>query len=259
MQLAGSNSDQARINWIAKTLQTIPKGMRILDAGAGELRLKPYCSHLEYVSQDFCQYEGSGDGKALQTGAWDTTRIDIVSDITSIPVPDASFDTVLCSEVLEHIPNPVVAIQEFARVLKSGGFLLLTAPFCSLTHFAPHHFASGLNRYWYEEHLPAMGLEIEEITPNGNWFEFMGQELSRARYVSRTFSSPLLGWFMLAASYPLRAALTLLSKWDRGSSQLLCYGYMIKARKLPVCPKTKSSQTCQVTADTALALSVQGA
>lgn len=232
MPLAGSNSDEARISWVAKSLQSIPRGLRILDAGAGELRLKPFCAHLDYVSQDFCQYEGAGDAKALQTGTWDTTRIDIVSNITAIPVPDSSFDVVLCSEVLEHIPNPVNAIQELVRVLKPGGTLLLTAPFCSLTHFAPYHFASGLNRYWYEEHLPAMGVKIEEITPNGNWFEFMGQELSRARFVSRTYSSAMLGWLMLAASYPLRAVLALLSKSDRGSSQLLCYGYMVKASKL---------------------------
>jgi ubiquinone/menaquinone biosynthesis C-methylase UbiE len=239
MKLAGTNSDQARIDWVSKALKSIPSGQRILDAGAGELRLKPYCAHLEYVSQDFCQYEGAGDGKALQTGAWDTTRIDIVSNIVSIPVPDASFDVVLCSEVLEHIPNPVAAIQEFARVLKPGGTLLLTAPFCSLTHFAPYHFAAGLNRYWYEEHLPANDIHIQEITPNGNWFEFMGQELSRARFVSRTYSSALLGWLMLAASYPLRAMLALLSEGDRGSSQLLCYGYMVKARKhtVPVAPQ----------------------
>lgn len=238
MKLAGTNSDQARIDWVSKALQSIPSGQRILDAGAGELRLKQYCSHLDYVSQDFCQYEGSGDGTALQTGAWDTTKIDIVSNIVSIPVPDASFDVVLCSEVLEHIPNPVAAIQEFARILKPGGTLLLTAPFCSLTHFAPYHFAAGLNRYWYEEHLPANDIHIQEITPNGNWFEFIGQELSRARFVSKTYSSALLGWLMLASSYPLRAMLSLLSKSDRGSSQLLCYGYMVKATKhtIPVSP-----------------------
>lgn len=237
MKLAGSDSDQVRINWVANALKSIPKGARILDAGAGELRLKPYCAHLDYVSQDFCQYEGKGDGNALQTGTWDTTQIDIVSNIVTIPVPDASFDVVLCSEVFEHIPNPVSAIKEFSRILKPGGTLLITAPFCSLTHFAPYHFAAGLNRYWYEEHLPTIGIKINEITPNGNWFEFVGQELSRARFVSKTYSSAFLGWFMLAASIPLRVALALLSKWDRGSSELLCYGYMVRAQKLPVTDK----------------------
>ena len=231
MNLAGKNSDQARLDWVVNALKSIPDGSRILDAGAGELRLKPFCAHLDYVSQDFCQYEGKGDGNALQTGAWDTAQIDIVSNIVSIPVSDESFDVILCSEVLEHIPDPVAAINEFSRILKPGGILLITAPFCSLTHFAPYHFASGLNRYWYEEHLPAMGINIIQITPNGNWFEFIGQEMSRARLVSRTYSSAFLGWLMLAASIPLRMMLAMLSKMDRGSSELLCYGYMVRAQK----------------------------
>lgn len=231
MPLAGRNSDQARVDWVRRALQSLPAGQRLLDAGAGELRMKPFCAHLIYVSQDFCQYEGSGDGTALQTGAWDTSRIDIVSNITNMPVPDASFDAVLCTEVLEHVPDPVAALEEFHRVLKPGGSLLLTAPFCSLTHFAPYHYSAGLNRYWYEEHLGRLGIRIEEIVANGNWFEFVGQELSRARFVSRTYASPLLGWLMLAASLPMRAVLALLSRMDRGSDQLLCYGFMVKARK----------------------------
>ena len=47
MKLAGSDSDQVRINWVANALKSILKGARILDAGAGELRLKPYCAHLD--------------------------------------------------------------------------------------------------------------------------------------------------------------------------------------------------------------------
>lgn len=51
MKLAGTNSDQARVDWVANALRSIPNGYRILDAGAGELRLKPYCAHFNYVKQ----------------------------------------------------------------------------------------------------------------------------------------------------------------------------------------------------------------
>ncbi len=85
---------------------------------------------------------------------WDNTKLDIVSDITSIPLPDASVDAIMCTEVFEHIPDPIAAVKEFGRLVKPGGYLLITAPFASLTHFAPYHFASGLSRFFYEKHLP---------------------------------------------------------------------------------------------------------
>jgi len=133
-------------------LQSIPAGARILDAGAGELRNKPLCSHLNYVSQDFGEFKGN-DPNAPGLGSnkpWDTSQIDIVSDITHIPEPDASFDAVLCSEVFEHLPNPIDALRELARLLKPGGKLVFTAPFCSITHQAPFFFQTGFSRFFYE-------------------------------------------------------------------------------------------------------------
>jgi 2-polyprenyl-3-methyl-5-hydroxy-6-metoxy-1,4-benzoquinol methylase len=50
----------------------------------------------------------------LKLRKWDISQIDIISDITSIPVLNYSFDIVLCTEVLEHVPNPVAAIEEMA-------------------------------------------------------------------------------------------------------------------------------------------------
>ena len=131
-------NQQNREIWLEEALKKIPTGSRILDAGAGELRYKEFCEHLNYVSQDFAQYNGEGDSKGLQTGTWDQTKLDIISDITEIPELDDSFDAIMCVEVFEHLPDPTLAIKEFARLLKSGGTLIITAPFCSLTHFAPY-------------------------------------------------------------------------------------------------------------------------
>lgn len=137
--------------WLKQALSALPKGSRILDAGAGELKNRRYCGHLEYVSQDFCQYVGAaGDmlDEGLQANGWDTSRIDLVGDITAIPASDASFDAILCSEVLEHVPEPTHALDEFARLLKPGGVMILTAPFASVVHMAPYHYCSGFSKYW---------------------------------------------------------------------------------------------------------------
>ena len=49
-------------------------------------------------------------------------------DATKLPFPDASFDRVICSEVLEHIPNYLSVIEELVRVLKPGGRLCVSVP-----------------------------------------------------------------------------------------------------------------------------------
>ncbi|MGH8556899.1 MAG: class I SAM-dependent methyltransferase [Methylococcales bacterium] len=172
-------NEESRDQWLANTLTALPAGLRILDAGAGELRNKPLCAHLNYVSQDICQYQGTGDTQGLQTGKWDTSRVDLVSDIVNIPEPDAAFDVILCSEVFEHLPDALKALDEFARLLKPGGKLIVTAPFASLVHFAPYHFATGFSRYWYERHLPERHFELQELTPNGDWFAYAKQEMLR--------------------------------------------------------------------------------
>lgn len=166
--------------WLKKTLAAVPAGLRILDAGAGELQSRKHCMHLDYVSQDFCQYEGGIYGEeGMHMSTWDTTRIDLVSDILNIPAPDGSFDVVLCTEVLEHIPEPMLALDEFARLLKPGGMVILTAPFFSNVHMAPYHYCSGFSKYWYEYHLAKRGFTIIELTPNGDWYSLLLQEVTR--------------------------------------------------------------------------------
>ena len=227
----GETNERSRIIWLEQTLKKIPAGGRILDAGAGEQRFRKLCSHLKYVAQDFGQYDGKGDARALQTGSWVQTGLDIVSDITAIPEPDASFDAVMCVEVLEHLPNPKLAITEFARLLCSGGHLVLTAPFCSLTHFAPYHFCTGFNRYFYEYHLPAAGFEILELTSNGNYFEYLAQEVRRIPEVSKRYcKSGVRIWEKVAASV-LLCMLRRLSLRDSGSNDFLTFGFHVHAIK----------------------------
>jgi len=221
-------NEENRQVWLKKTLSSLQEGLRILDAGAGELRNRSLCGHLSYVSQDFCQYNGLGDGKGLQTKEWDTGRIDLVCDITSVPEKDASFDVILCSEVLEHVPDPTKALDEFARLLKPGGKLILTVPFASLVHFAPYHFCTGFSRYWYEYHLNGRGFKILELSPNGDWFAYCRQELMRLGGLARSSGD----W-----SWPFAYVLGLLGmlyfkvRGGRKADDLACFGWHCVALK----------------------------
>jgi len=227
----GKRNQQTRESWIEKTIQSIPAGSRILDAGAGTQQYKKFCKHLQYVSQDFAQYDGTGDSAGLQINNFDYGKLDIISDICSIPEPDASFDTILCVEVLEHVPDPIQAIKEFSRLLKAGGSLVLTAPFCSLTHFSPYHFSSGFNIYWYQKYLPEYGLNIKQLIPNGNFFEFVAQELGRTESIAKRYSSKKARLYEKLALLILKNMLRRFTKADTNSSELLCYGYHVFAQK----------------------------
>jgi len=230
MFTVGTTNESERVKWIEETLKKIPAGLTILDAGAGESQFKKFCDHLKYIAQDFGQYSGEGN-VGLQTGTWDNTKLDIVSDILSIPLPDHSVDAIMCTEVLEHIPDPLGAIKEFSRLVKPGGYLLITAPFASITHFAPYHFASGLSRFFYEKNLAENGFKITDLQLNGNFFEFVAQENRRIKSIAKKYAGKNLNIFQKIIIHLNLRILQNLSKKDNGSSELLCYGIHVFARK----------------------------
>jgi ubiquinone/menaquinone biosynthesis C-methylase UbiE len=228
----GTRNLSNRESWLKGTLKKIPSGFRILDAGAGEQKYKKYCSHLNYISQDFAKYEGHGNGRGLQTGSWDQSYLDIISDITSIPQPDSSFDAIMCIEVFEHLPEPIKAISEFSRLLRNNGYLILTAPFCSLTHFAPYHYYSGFNRYFYEKNLSEYEFKIIELEENGNYFEYIAQELRRIPDVAKDYCpDKRVSFIDLIAIQKCLLMLQKFSKNDNGSSELLHFGCHVFAQK----------------------------
>jgi SAM-dependent methyltransferase len=68
-------------------------------------------------------------GEAGRTADGTTARFEVVrGDLRALPVPDASVDRVIASEVLEHIHDDVIAMAEIARVLKPGGKVAVTVP-----------------------------------------------------------------------------------------------------------------------------------
>lgn len=110
---------------------------------------------------------------------------------------------------------------------QKGGILLLTAPFCSLTHFAPYHYSTGFNIFWYEKHLEEYGFTLIEKERNGDYYSYILQEIKRTIHFEKSKKD-----FMLQAGGRLMmAALPKYAQSEDNLSDLLCFGYHMKAVK----------------------------
>lgn len=127
---------------------------RMLDAGAGdrpyESIFRPLVSH--YIAIDLMP---SGMDRVLNP--------DVLCDMEALPFGTAAFDTVLFTEVLEHVTNPALAIRNIHRVLTPGGSLICTVPFAF-----PIHDAHDYRRYTHQglaQLFQHAGFEVITVQP----------------------------------------------------------------------------------------------
>lgn len=223
---------EVRDNWVIEHLKKISAGNTLLDAGAGEQKYKSYCTHLKYIAQDFGKYVPNEIVAGIQNDKWDYSGVNITCDIIDMPLESASIDVVLCTEVFEHLKNPILALKEFSRVLKSGGILLLTAPFCCLTHMAPYFYYNGFSEYWYREHLANYNFKIIEFTRNGNYFKYMSQELFRVADMAERYCNYEMSDEERSTLFRGIEIMMNLSEKDINSNETLCFGNMLVAEKV---------------------------
>ncbi len=127
---------------------------RILDLGCGEQSYRNLFSYVEqYIGLDIPP----------------NAKADVYGDGMELPFRDASFDTVLCNQVLEHVPEPSRLMAEVARVLKEGSILLLTTPQTWGLHMEPHDYYR-YTKYGLIYLASQSGLEVIEVVPTcGLW------------------------------------------------------------------------------------------
>ncbi len=101
-------------------------------------------------------------------------HIDIVGDILNLPIPEDSFDTVVSTQVLEHVEKPWVMVQQIRRVLVQGGTCILSAPFLIPYHADPHDYfrytVTGLSSLFLNE-----GFEVIECKQYGRVFSTLSE------------------------------------------------------------------------------------
>ncbi len=219
---------RTRNEWIALKAASIAPGSRVLDAGAGECQYKNLFNHCDYKTQDFAEYTGMPSGMLAEK--WKYGNIDYICDIAQIPVSDASFDAVICTEVLEHVPRPIAVLKELSRVLMPGGTLILTAPLSSGVHQQPFHYYGGYSPFFYKKFLSDYSLEIVELKPVGGLMKHVAQEISRVGRILQDRDSVNLSLFM---RYILTCMLPkFLAKMDDDVFvEEFTVGYLVEARK----------------------------
>jgi SAM-dependent methyltransferase len=123
---------------------------RLLDVGCGTQPYRCLFHVSEYIGLDI-------DSPVTRRFA----LADLYYDGSTFPVADASFDAVLCNQVLEHVFTPDAFVAEIVRVLKPGGHLLLTVPFVWDEHEQPVDYAR-YSSFGLAHLLQRHGLQIVE-------------------------------------------------------------------------------------------------
>jgi ubiquinone/menaquinone biosynthesis C-methylase UbiE len=163
---------------------------------------------------------------------------DLLSDAVEIALSDMSIDVIVCSEVLEHVRNPVPVLREVRRVLKHDGILLATIPFLFHIHADPFDFGRYTDRYW-EENLREMGFQSIQIERQGLFYSvitnFVEQYL-RNLHLPRPFGRIAQTLFALLIINPMkRVALWREAKQSIRTDKFMnsfTTGFSIRATKL---------------------------
>jgi len=158
---------------IAAARARLPERPSVLDLGCGN---RPYADLLagcDYLGVDYSA---------------DDSMPDVITDGTRLALRDERFDLVFCTQVIEHVPAPAALVCEAHRVLRPGGFLVLTGPFWWPLHEVPHDY-HRFTRYGFEHMLRSAGFSEIEITPDGgDWAQFF---LSVAQRLPSRAMAPL--------------------------------------------------------------------
>lgn len=189
---------------------------RILDVGAGSFsRYKDFFEFDEYIKMN------TESGK----------NTDLIGKVENIPSEDNSFDSIVCTQVLGDVYELHKAFNEFYRVLKLGGTLLITENLFDSLHDEP-------NDFWrFTEHslrrlAEDANFEVRVLERRGGYRSVMAQ--MKARYIIERFSANKR-WF----ARPLSFMFKICGKWaqyrdskDKShANQIFTHGYILIAQK----------------------------
>ena len=151
-------------NEISNFAKKTYKNDKILDIGCG---IKPY--HHLFESKEYIGIDIHGGGHANEA-----KNVDVFYNGLHIPFPDNSFQTLICTQVLEHTTDPEILMKEMSRVLTPNGKIFISMPFIYPEHEKPFDF----KRFTQFEHVRLLernGFKDIIIKQNTGLFGTFGQ------------------------------------------------------------------------------------
>ncbi len=173
----------------------------LLDVGAG--RVRRYASYLPHI-QSYQTLDANPNSGA-----------DIVGSAEAIPLESESKDSILCTQVLEHVPHPQKAVAEMFRILRSGGYCLLTAPQMNELHEEPHDYFR-YTCHGFRQILEDAGFKVIQIDQRGRYPATIMQ--LRIRHMINTWK-PYENRMTMLILAPLTYLLTRFALWRDSSSR----------------------------------------
>jgi SAM-dependent methyltransferase len=170
---------------VARAVQACARG-RLLDVGCGS---RPFADLLgahssrslgiEVDAERYGRKSNSAEGMIACSGAQELGSLpDAWASGLQLPFRDASFDTAVSFQVLEHVPEPALMLTEIGRVLKPGGVLILTAPHIWGIHEEPNDFYR-FTPYGLRYLAEAAGLRVHRVVPLAGFWVTMGARFTQ--------------------------------------------------------------------------------
>lgn len=146
--------------FFTRHVTSLAAGSRVLDLGGNRTGKR---GHFDV---------GGLDLRVVYANLSRVKRPDVQADALSVPVRNGCFDAVICSELLEHVYEPVAVLREIGRVLAVGGTLLACCPFLYRIHGDPHDYARYTEDYWLRA-LNTSGLQVIELERQGLFYSVL--------------------------------------------------------------------------------------
>lgn len=180
---------------------------RLVDVGCGQ---KPF----RHLFENIDSYYGVDIGENSQA--------DLICDVLDLKIEDDSADSVLCTQVLEHVNEPNTLISEISRICRKEAVVLLTAPHISRIHLEPYDFFR-FTKYGLKHLFEKNGFEIIAIEEMGGFFLTMA-------YLTNFYLRKKLGPFSYAVNPVINLLYVPIRYIDKNKNH--AFNYLVVAKKI---------------------------